>query len=31
VQKVIQLIDDMAVKVKRDLDAFSAEFEEFAK
>jgi hypothetical protein len=31
VQKVIQLIDDMAVKVKKDLDATSAEFEEFAK
>jgi len=31
VQKVIQLIDDMAVKVKKDADATSAEFEEFAK
>jgi len=31
VQKVIQLIDDMAVKVKKDLEATSAEFEEFAK
>jgi len=31
VQKVVQLIDDMAVKVKKDLDATSAEFEEFAK
>jgi len=31
VQKVIQLIDDMAVKVKGDLDATTREFEEYAK
>jgi len=31
VQKVIQLIDDMAVKVQKDLDATNLEFEEFAK
>lgn len=31
VQKVIQLIDDMAVKVKKDLEATTLEFEEFAK
>jgi len=31
VQKVIQLIDDMAVKVKKALDETNLEFEEFAK
>jgi len=31
VQKVIQLIDDMAVKVKKDLDQTGEEFQEYAK
>jgi septal ring factor EnvC (AmiA/AmiB activator) len=31
VQKVIQLIEDMEVKVKKDLEASTLEFEEFAK